>query len=210
VAHVILVHGAYAKPSSWFGVKAALLSDGHTVVAVDLRHAVSETLPDFATKIEEALPTSGKAVLIGHSLGGMSITQVATRVPNKIGRLVYVAAFLPQDGQSANDILGAGASSILIGFMRMAVTHGLGLLGVIDRRANPPLSDSYTRINDINAIPKHYLLCDDDEIIPPKKQEEMIDAANSVARFDLDSDHIPQLSRADILNTELARIAGLP
>jgi len=210
MAYVILVHGAYAKPASWFGVNAALLTAGHTVKSVDLRNATTETLPDFASKIEEVLPARGKAVLIGHSLGGMSITQVASQNPNSIGRLVYVAAFLPQNGQSASSILGSGASSILNGIIRLAITHGLALLGALDRQANPPLNDSYREINDIDLIPKHYLFCDDDEIIPPTKQIEMINTAVSVERFDLDSDHIPQLSRPNILNTELLRIAALP
>ncbi len=52
----------------------------------------------------EALAAGPPAVLVGHSMGGMVITQAAARCPERIARLVYVAAFVPSDGQSLIDL----------------------------------------------------------------------------------------------------------
>ena len=51
-------------------------------------------------------------ILVGHSYGGMVITGVANRVPDRIKRLVYVDAFVPNDGESVMTILGKGGDWI--------------------------------------------------------------------------------------------------
>ena len=54
-----------------------------------------------------------KIVLIGHSMGGMVITAVAEKIPNKISKLVYVGAFLPASGQALTDLASADPESKL-------------------------------------------------------------------------------------------------
>ena len=59
------------------------------------------TLDAYAKRICEELGRAPEpAVLVGHSMGGMAITQAAPRCPDRIASMVYVAAFLPQDGES--------------------------------------------------------------------------------------------------------------
>ena len=71
-------------------------SDGTPVAQV--------TLDRYAAHVCDALATGPPAVLVGHSMGGVVVTQAAARCPRQIARLVYVAAFIPGDGQSLLDL----------------------------------------------------------------------------------------------------------
>tara|TARA_R110000744_G_scaffold380561_1_gene502574 strand:- start:8278 stop:9015 length:738 start_codon:yes stop_codon:yes gene_type:complete len=109
MSHYVLVHGAWEGGWSWENVTPLLESDGHKVTTVELPGSfgnmkpVNEvTLDGYVTEIVKAIKSSSeRVVLVGHSLGGISISQVAERMPDRIDRLVYVAAFLLQDGSTA-------------------------------------------------------------------------------------------------------------
>jgi pimeloyl-ACP methyl ester carboxylesterase len=96
VKSVVLVHGAFADGSGWKPVTEILEHDGYTV------YVVQEPLTSFdadvaATRI--VLDRSGPAVLVGHSWGGMIITEAGSHPSAR--SLVYVAAFEPDVGESA-------------------------------------------------------------------------------------------------------------
>ncbi|MFI0232440.1 alpha/beta fold hydrolase [Streptomyces sp. NPDC017086] len=95
---VVLVHGAFADASSWSGVVARLHRHGHRVLApaLPLRGLASD-----AAYIRSVLDSvTGSVVLVGHSYGGAVISQAAAGAPRVKG-LVYVAAFVPEVGESA-------------------------------------------------------------------------------------------------------------
>jgi pimeloyl-ACP methyl ester carboxylesterase len=98
---IVLVHGAFAESASWDGVVERLLDSGHDVVAAanPLRNLASdaEAVSDVVRSIE------GPVLLVGHSYGGAVITNVAADSGEIIG-LVYVAAFAPDTGESANTL----------------------------------------------------------------------------------------------------------
>lgn len=104
---VVLVHGAWSDASAWDRVAADLRARGHAVVAVNLPgHGADDTPPErltlagYADAVVAALPARGRALLVGHSMAGMVISLVAERAPERVAKLVYVAAYLPADGQS--------------------------------------------------------------------------------------------------------------
>jgi pimeloyl-ACP methyl ester carboxylesterase len=107
---VVLVHGAFADSSSWNGVVSRLLAHGYPAiaVAVPLRGVKSD-----AAYVSDVLRSiKGPVVLVGHSYGGMVITEAA--VGNKhIKSLVYVAAFAPEKGESAAKLSGRFPGSTL-------------------------------------------------------------------------------------------------
>jgi pimeloyl-ACP methyl ester carboxylesterase len=108
---VVLVDGAFADASGWAGVIAALAGNGLTVVAPPnpLRgvSADSAYIASFLQQIK------GPVLLVGHSYGGVVITNAASRVDNVVG-LVYVDGFLPDDGETLQ-ALSAQATDSLIG-----------------------------------------------------------------------------------------------
>src|SRR3954464_3403667 len=112
MARFVLVHGAFHGAWCWEPLVGALSAAGHTVTTLDLPGhgddptAVADvTLDAYARKICATLAEQPEPVLlVGHSMGGVAITQAAARCPERIARLVYVAAFLPGDGQTVVDL----------------------------------------------------------------------------------------------------------
>ncbi|MFH9403951.1 alpha/beta fold hydrolase [Streptomyces sp. NPDC017638] len=95
---VVLIHGAFADASSWSGVVERLQRRGHRVLApaLPLRGLASD-----AAYIRSVLDSvTGPVVLVGHSYGGAVISQAAADAPH-VKALVYVAAFVPEVGESA-------------------------------------------------------------------------------------------------------------
>ncbi len=99
---IALVHGAYHGTWSWDFLRPELERLGHRVITLDLP-ITDPTLgaADYARKIENALDPDGETMLVGHSMAGLVIPLVAARRPVK--RLVFLAAFLPTPGRSANE-----------------------------------------------------------------------------------------------------------
>ena len=100
---VVLVHGAFADASSWTGVVERLQGRGYTVIAPPnpLRGVDAD-----ATALATVLKTvDGPIVLVGHSYGGMVISEAAAGNP-AVKALVYIAAFAPDTGESAGALLG--------------------------------------------------------------------------------------------------------
>jgi pimeloyl-ACP methyl ester carboxylesterase len=95
---IVLVHGAFAESSSWNPVVAELLAKGYPVVAAanPLRGLKSDAA--YVASVVNAV--QGPVVLVGHSYGGLVISNAATQSSN-VKSLVYVAGFAPDKGESA-------------------------------------------------------------------------------------------------------------
>jgi len=95
--NIILVHGGWGDGSSWTQEIPILEKAGHRVIAVQLP---LHSLADDVATVKRAIDfLGGPVILVGHSYGGMVITNAGHNNPNVKG-LVYVAAFGPQEGQS--------------------------------------------------------------------------------------------------------------
>src|SRR6185503_7136763 len=106
---IVLVHGAWADASSWDAVGTGLQSQGFTVLAPpNLLRAVAIDAPYISSFITQR--TSGPVVLVGHSYGGFVITNAATGV-DSVKALVYVDAFVPEEGENVFQILGGSGSA---------------------------------------------------------------------------------------------------
>src|SRR5664279_4210380 len=111
----VLVHGAWQTAATWDFVQQRLLAAGHTVAIprlTGLEGDLEQLTPavDLDTHIADVARILARndlhdVVLVGHSYAGMIITGVAERAEGRIKRLVYADAFVPEDGQSALDLL---------------------------------------------------------------------------------------------------------
>jgi pimeloyl-ACP methyl ester carboxylesterase len=105
VRNIVLVHGAFVDGSSWNGVVAKLQQKGYHVSSV--QNPLTSLADDVAATRRVLDRENGPVLLVGHSWGGVVITEVAANAPNVVG-LVYVAALAPQLHESAMDVMKAG------------------------------------------------------------------------------------------------------
>jgi len=96
VKNIVLVHGAFADGSGWEGVFKILTAKGYNVTVV--QNPLSSLEDDVAAVTLALDKQDGPTILVGHSWGGSVITQAG--VHPKVVRLVYVAAFQPDEGES--------------------------------------------------------------------------------------------------------------
>jgi pimeloyl-ACP methyl ester carboxylesterase len=107
---IVLVHGAWADASSWNAVATALRGQGLTVLAPpNLLRGVATDAPYISSFVAQR--TSGPVVLVGHSYGGFVITNAATE-GGVVKALVYVDAFVPDEGETVFQILGESGSAL--------------------------------------------------------------------------------------------------
>ncbi len=107
---IVLVHGAFAESASWDGVIKLLLADGFPAVAAanPLRSVSGDA--DYVRAVLSGI--QGDIVLVGHSYGGMVISNAAVGNP-AVKALVYVGAFAPDAGESAIELSGKFPGSSL-------------------------------------------------------------------------------------------------
>ncbi|WP_431103728.1 alpha/beta fold hydrolase [Roseateles noduli] len=97
---VVVVHGAFDNGASWNGVISKLQAEGIDVVAVN--NPLTSLADDVAATRRALDAQTGPVVLVGHSWGGMVITEIGNHP--RVKSLVYVAAFAPSEGQSIADL----------------------------------------------------------------------------------------------------------
>lgn len=102
----VLVHGAWADESAWGFVRNQLAVHANVVVVnlpahgIDLTAANSVSLNTYVQKVTDIINEQpGKVILVGHSMAGIVISQVAESIPSKIDKLIYVSAYLPGNGE---------------------------------------------------------------------------------------------------------------
>ena len=106
---IVLVHGAWADASSWNAVASELQSQEFTVLAPpNPLRGVAVDAPYITSFIAQR--TSGPVVLVGHSYGGFVITNAAAGADN-VKALVFVDAFIPDEGETVFQILGGSGSA---------------------------------------------------------------------------------------------------
>jgi pimeloyl-ACP methyl ester carboxylesterase len=114
VKNIVLVHGGLVDGSGWQGVYKALKKDGYMVAIV--QNPTISLADDVAVTRRAIAAQNGPVILVGHSYGGVVITEAGN--DPKVAGLVYVSAFAPDKGESAaslikNAALGAPAPPIL-------------------------------------------------------------------------------------------------
>src|SRR5215469_1007654 len=114
----VLVHGAWGGAHGWRKVRPLLQQAGHTAFSPSLtgqgeRAHLATPEVNLSTHVQDVCNAIWyedltDIILVGHSYGGMIVSGVADRMPERIRHLVYLDAFLPGDGQSLFDLGGGG------------------------------------------------------------------------------------------------------
>ncbi|QKD03418.1 alpha/beta hydrolase [Mesorhizobium loti] len=105
VKNVVIVHGAFADGSGWHDVASILGKDGYTVTVV--QEPLTSLAEDVAATKRVLYLQQGPTILVGHSYGGVVITEAGDA--SNVAGLVYIAAFIPDKGESAISMLSQAA-----------------------------------------------------------------------------------------------------
>src|ERR1700730_1875976 len=114
VATILVAHGAWSAAWAWKKMRPLLRAAGHELLTPtytglgELSHLANPSI-DLETHIRDVLGVLEfedlhDVVLLGHSYGGMVATGVADRARDRVAKLIYLDAFVPQDGQSMLDL----------------------------------------------------------------------------------------------------------
>lgn len=227
MTNFVLVQGGWVGGWYWNEVADRLRKAGHRVETIEqlpssgTDPAALGGLAADAAAVKQVVEKVGEpVVLVGHSYGGMVITELADHPA--VAHSVYLAGFWPQRGQSGMDLLAGGPPPTWVsphedGTLR--TTDDLELLrqtlcgDVEPERAYAHLrgflpqsiasgTDSSTAPD--RGHPTTYIVCERDQAVPPVAQEQMAAAADNVHR--LPSSHEPMISMPDELADVLSRI----
>ncbi len=232
MAEFLLIHGAGHGAWCWRDVLPLLRAAGHAARAIDLPSHGDDPMPpetvtldDYVTAIANAFGES--TILVGHSLGGLSITAAADRAPEKVASLVYLCAWVPLPGVALTDYRAKGATPALRTASTVDPATGCAVFDrqaardlfyhdctpadqtfALDRLTPQPLSIHRTPITPINPQPKrHYIRCLQDRAIDPAYQTRVSRDWPAGHTHDLDTGHSPFLAAPDRLVAILTDIA---
>jgi pimeloyl-ACP methyl ester carboxylesterase len=233
----VFVHGMSHGAWCWDAVRARLERAGHATLAVDLpghgRRAHEwrrASVGAYARAVADAMALAGvhRALVVGHSMGGIVIPKVAELVPARVAHLVFLAAVVLPHGASLLDTqIGPAARPLFRGLAAAggsvqypaAVEHArwMGDLPAGD----PRVVDALVHLTPqpfrpwrervamrgfyAMAVPRTYVRCLRDAAIPPARAAEYA-ARLGVRPVDLDTAHGPMLSAPDALVTILQQI----
>lgn len=176
-------------PKYWDGTVSFLVAHGHRVFAPALKDEHTSSLTDHIGQVCDLIAKNELrgVILVGHSYGGMVITGVAARMPDRIRHLVYLDAAVPDPGQSLYDILNLG------------VAQATGSLPVLPEPSPPYVEKLQFDPARIERLQKTYILCTKSEFADVTRI-----AKNKIAAvkkgwiyIELPSSHVPMADMPD-------------
>ncbi|WP_351226638.1 alpha/beta hydrolase [Streptomyces sp. NPDC002133] len=228
---VVLVHGAFADSSSWNGVIKRLKEDGYPVVAA--ANPLRGVSVDAASVKSVLASIDGPVVLVGHSYGGMVISNAAHGSDN-VKALVYVNALLPDKGESANELASKFEGSVIGDILRpVPITnpdgskdvdlyidqskfhqafaadvpaHTAGLMAVTQRPGTGTALNEPSGEPAWKTIPSWGLVGTNDQIIPRELQVYMAKRANAHIE-EVQSSHAVSVSHPDAVTRIVEKAA---
>jgi pimeloyl-ACP methyl ester carboxylesterase len=226
---IVLVHGAWSDASAWDHLTPILKAQGYEVIAVNLPgHGKDNTsfaditLTTYVETVKKAIGTRNNVILVGHSMAGLVISEVAEQIPDQIKRLIYLAAFLPKNGESLLSLAQTDADSHIGKYLQIDKDHGSAALakeGIIDVFAADapqpvqefllanfkpdPLAPLATPVvlTDANfgRIEKVYIHTLNDHAVSYPLQQRMVSTSNVAREYAIPSSHTPFLSMPAVL-----------
>ncbi len=233
----LLVHGSWHGAWCWKKVTPLLRQQGHQVAAIDLaghgndHTPVSEiTLQTYANQIRQSAEAAAEPIiLVGHSMGGIPITQAAESCPDAIQTLVYLAAFLPRDGEFLFQLAQTDTESLIP--QNLIIEEAKGTVRLKDEAIREvfygdcteqdvrfatkhlvpdPMAPLATPVQitpeNFGRVPRIYIECLKDRAVSPALQKSMYEASPCEQIFSMDTSHSPFFSRPEDLVEHLVSL----
>lgn len=229
MADFLLVHGSCHGAWCWRDLIPALEALGHTARAIDMPSHGADPTPISDVTLDgcrdAVLATStSRTIIVGHSWGGYPISAAAEANPDAMRALIYLCAYVPQDGLSLIDMRKRAPRQLITDAIETS-TDGLSYTVKPDRiqslfyhdcrpetlpyafarlcpQAIAPQDTPLALSANFARIPKAYIRTTGDNTVPPEYQEEMSHIAPEPLRATIDSSHSPFFSHP----RDLARV----
>ncbi len=237
--HFVLVHGAWHGAWCWEHLEAELHTRSHTATAVDLpghgedpTPLAEVTLDAYVDRVVRWIRELDRPVeLVGHSMAGAVITQVAEEIPNHLAGLVYLCAFLPRSGEVLSELSQEDRESALHGSLEsgperdtLVVASGAAREifyhdcrseiadAAIERlvpQAMAPLGEAVSTSEErFGSVSRSYILCTEDRAITAAMQRKMIARLPCSPLVELAMGHSPFYANPAALADALELIAA--
>jgi pimeloyl-ACP methyl ester carboxylesterase len=221
-ATVVLVHGGFVDGAGWEGVYNQLKKDGYNVTVV--QNPTTSLADDVAVTQRAIAEAPGPVILVGHSYGGVVVTEAGT--DPKVKAVVYIAAFAPDKGESvqsliANPAPGAPVPPILPpvdGYLFLdKAKFRASFAADVDEPKASFMADSQVPWG-VNALsgavtepawkskPTFYLVATEDKMIPPPAQRQMSKRAGSTV-VEVAGSHAIYVSKPDVVADLITKAA---
>jgi pimeloyl-ACP methyl ester carboxylesterase len=213
--NIVLVHGAWADGSGWGKVIKLLRDADYTAVAT--QNPLTSLADDVETTRRLVESMNGPVLLVGHSYGGVVITETAHKCPNVVG-LVYIAAFAPEVGESITILASLGTPPPGAAALRPDKYGRLwidrSLFGehfcqdvekdeaLVMAAAQKPIALTCFDDKITNAgwkdLPCYYQVSEDDHMIPPPAEKFMAERMKAKTIISIPgASHAPMISHPD-------------
>ena len=234
MANLVLVHGAWHGAWCWSKLVPLLIAKGHQVSTPDLPgHGGDQTpltritMKRYVRRVVEAVNTfDGEVILIGHSMAGLVISQVAEQIPKQISQLIYVTAFVLTNGKDLFSTMQHEHGQSLA----VATENGAGLMvpdqifldlfysdcSEADRTWAKPLIVTQAALpfaapvalsdESFGLVPRAYIHCDIDRVIPLTEQAEMVVVWPCEAVAHIAAGHMAMISEPDLLASAIQQV----
>lgn len=234
----ILVHGSWHSAWNWHKVVPLLEKAGHKAIAIDLPGMGRDKTPISDVKMNTAVQKicdlvdsiDGKVILVGHSKNGIMISQAAEYRPDKIEKLVYLAAYLIPNGKTQREYSMQDTEGILkpyVSFHEETKSTTLrpeiykeGLYHDCDDAitemakyilSNEPFESAVTPLQltgkNYGSIPRYYIECTEDRAVGPLIQRKMYMEMPCEKVYSMATSHSPFFSRPKELTDIFCEIA---
>jgi pimeloyl-ACP methyl ester carboxylesterase len=222
----ILIHGSWHNAWNWHKVVPLLQKEGHKAIAIDLPGMGRDKTPIREVKMSSTVASicdlldsvEGKVILVGHSKNGIMISQAAEYRPDKIEKLVYLAAYLVPNGKTQREYSIQDTGGVLKPFVKMnedASAHTLdhaiykeGLYADCDDYitdlakfllSEEPMESGITPLQlteqNYGRVPRVYIECTEDKAVTPFIQRKMYTEMPCEKVYSLPTSHSPFFSR---------------
>ena len=239
IERIVLVHGAAHGAWCWELVSPILTSYGYDVQAFDLPGLGEDPTPpaqvhldDYVRLIVDVLKSRNvPTLLLGHSMGGVPVSQAAERASELVSKIVYLSAVVLRSGESMASVslldLPQSASQALrpssvagavefdpervqhIFYNRCAPEVVLKAKSRLKPQAEAPIHEPVVLSDErYGRVPKAYIVCTDDHAFPSTAQLWLCERASIERRRSIDSDHSPFFSAPQKLAELIHEEAG--
>lgn len=234
----ILIHGSWHSSWNWHRVIPILEKRGHRATAIDLPGMGRDKTPinevkmkstvDKICELIDSIP--GQVILVGHSKNGIMISQAAEYRPDKIEKLVYLAAYLIPNGKTQKEYSIQDTQGVLKPYVVMNEqlnAHTLqqeiykqGLYADCDDDitelakvllSQEPVESAITPLElteeNFGRVPRYYIECTEDKAVTPFIQRKMYTEMPCEKVYSLPTSHSPFFSKPQELSDILCEIA---